>query len=278
MEKHNKKGREDLVRKYFITPPKKPGYFGNYLFMVIAAGIMAYPFLMPYSDPDTRKIVLVFGIVIFIITLARYFTKKNRYKAAYNKAEPKASDEQMDIWLNEGKEMILKTARERLDIDHDDISRDPLMIDGPPASEKYSMRPGKDKILRFKTHDIFLIFLTKHNIAIFQCIYNLEFDEILEDKTKEFPYKDITNLETETSTDTFYYQNDNKTKIEGIKSFSLFTSGSNKISINYFFIKNITDTDGYTFPPSDDENTIKAIRKRLKEYKDQISEGQQNNN
>lgn len=271
MEKNNKKERENLVRKYFIPTPRHPNYFWNYFWLLAAAGLIGFPFFYSHLAPNTQRYILFAGALILIIVLIQYSAKRSRYKLAYNLAEPKASDEQMDNWLDEGKAMILTTAKERLDIDADDISSHPLIIDGPASQT--SIKPGKDKILRFITHNILLFFLTEHNVSIFQCHFNLGLGEILEDKTKEFPYKDITNLETETSTDTFYYENETKTKIDGVKSFSLFTSGGNKISINYFFIKNITDSDGYRFPPADDENTIKAIRKRLKEYKDKFTGG-----
>jgi hypothetical protein len=165
-------------------------------------------------------------------------------------------------------EMVEKGARERLDIDIEDSRAHPLVIDGPAANT--SMGIGKDKILRFRHHNMILFFLTNHNVASFECVLDLGCGEILNDRTKEFPYKDITNLETETTNDTFTYMGEKKFNTNGIKEFKLYTSGANKMSANYIFSKGNGESE-YVLPPSTAENTIRAIRKRLKEYKDQIS-------
>ena len=263
-----KKEREKLVLKYFTITPKKPKYGGSYFWFIVGVGLILF-FLgnVELQREPVGMVMIVAGAIILLLTFLKFNGKKSSYKKAYNLAEPKATDEQMDEWLKEGRDMICKTAMERLDIDDEDSKSIPLTIDGPV--KQFTIKPGKDKILRFVKHDMLLLFLTDHNVSTFKCIYDLALGEILEDRTKEFPYKDITNLETETATDTFYYQNDTKTKIEGIKSFSLFTSGGNKITTNYFFIKNTgEDHEGYRFPPNDDENVIKAIRKKLKDYKE----------
>jgi hypothetical protein len=267
----SKTEREKLVKKYFLKTPLKPKYFWNIFWIFISIILILFGLQFSNREENLKTIAIGIGLALFLFALIGFFTKRNRYLTAYNIAEPKATDEQMDKWLEEGKEMVIKEAMQRLDIESDDTSSDPLIIDGPTNEARIA--PGKDNILRFKTHNILVFFLTEHNVSTFQCYLDLAFGEILEDRTKEFPYKDITNLETVTSNDTFYYKGKEKTKIDGLKSFSLFTSGGNKISINYSFIKDTKGSSDYSFPPSDDENTIKSIRKRLKEYKDRSSGG-----
>jgi hypothetical protein len=260
-----KNERIDLVKKYFIKTPERPNYLWDQIRM-IAGGVFL---LYGLATRDTIGIVAgIIGFLLLLVGFSKYGNKKSAYNKAYNEAEPKASDEQMDQWLNEGQETVEQQARERLDIDADDTKAIPLVFDGPAA--KTWIAPGNDKILRFRHHNIIIFFLTDYNIATFQCILDLGSGEILEDKTKEFPYKDITNLETETTNDTFYYINDEKSNVVGIQIFNLYTSGGNKMSANYFFNKGTGDI-GYKFPPSTAENTIRAIRKKLKEYKDRSS-------
>jgi hypothetical protein len=208
-------------------------------------------------------------LILILIGIFRYGSKRSHYNDLYNKAEPKYSDGEMDNLLAAGMQQVLLEARERLDIDSDDTRSEPLIIDGPEANT--ILGHGKDKILRFRHHNILVFFLTDHNIASFQCTLDLGCSEILRDKTKEFPYKDITNLETETNNDFFHYSDNKKLNVAGIKKLSLYTSGGNATSINYIFSKDAADPDGYKLPPSDAENTIKAIRKKLKEYKDKFS-------
>jgi len=274
----NKTEREDLVKKYFLRTPSKPNYFWNFLWITISIILIIIGVMMLQAsngrNSDQFLIIVVAGLVFFIISFFSFLAKRNRYRRAYNMTEPKATDEQMDHWLDEGREMILKTAMKRLDVEDDDISNIPLVIDGP--DEKTSVRPGKDKILRFRIHDMLLFFLTEHNVSTFQCFYDLGSNEILEDGTKEFPYKDITSLETETvKSDDPFYKFEKRKKIDELKSLSLYTSGGNCISIYYFDPEVSHNTEDYRLPPSDAEKTIKAIRKRLKEYKDKFSSGLQ---
>ncbi len=252
--------RIELVAKYFIPTPEKPNYLLEKI-LAIGGGILIL------ISNITSGLWAILGLIALGIGAYRFFKIKSEYDAAYKKAEPKATDEQMDKWLNEGLSMVMKQARERLDIDEEDSSANPLIIDGPAAQTHIGK--GKDKVVRFNRHNIIIFFLTEHNVATFQCILNLGVGEILNDKTKEFPYKDITNLETETTTDTFYYVNDIKSSVTGIQAFNLYTSGTNKMSANYLFQKGTSED--YIIPPSTAESTIKAIRKRLKEYKDRFN-------
>ncbi|HYC27672.1 MAG TPA: hypothetical protein VEB42_02635, partial [Chitinophagaceae bacterium] len=93
---------------------------------------------------------------------------------------------------------------------------------------------------------------------------------IVEQDTREFPYKDITNLETITRNTSIEFASEKISAIKGKQEFSLYTSGNNKISVYYLFSKSSTSVDDYIIPPSDAESTIKAVRKKLKEYKDRI--------
>jgi hypothetical protein len=259
--------RPELVLKFFIKTPKTPRYTSYY----IGIGVFLLGLLVSTTQRGIPAAFLTLGCFIgLIIVLRNWYVRHRDYTAAYKKAEPKATDQQMDDWLRQGTDDVIKAARKRLDIDEDDISAVPMIIDGP-TNDSY-IAPGTDRVLRFKRHNMLLIFLTDHNVATFQCIYDLGPGEIFEDKTKEFPYKDITNLETHTSNHMFYYLNDQKVAIKGAQTLNIYTSGGNVISVNYIYEKKTTeDPDDYIYPVSTGETTIRAIRKRLKEYKDRFS-------
>ena len=263
----NKTKRNELVGKYFVKTPDKPSYTGYII------GIALFAILMIGGFPQRGGAAVVMrlaGFIGLVIVLKNLYTRNRVYTRAYNKAVPKATDDQMDTWFEEGKKMVIEEARKRLDIDAGDDRAYPQMIDGP-AGGSY-IGSGADRKLRFSLHNILLIFLTDHHVATFQCTLDLGLGEILHDKTKEFPYKDITNLETQTANEQFHYRNDEKIALKGLQTLSLYTSGGNVISVNYMFSKNTgTDKDDYIYPNSDAEDTIRAIRKKLKDYKDKVS-------
>ncbi|HZE83428.1 MAG TPA: hypothetical protein VE035_03925 [Puia sp.] len=264
MEKNNVR-REELVKKYFIKTPEKPKYLGNQVLMGLGAILLVYGLT---NRGVGGFITDIAGLALLLKGFLNFSKKKSRYEEKFAAAEPKASDQQMDQWLKEYRDNIVKEARARLDIDEEDTSANPWMIDGPAKDTKWGK--GIDKVLRFGQHDILLFFLTQHHVATFQCILDLATGLTLLDQTKEFPYKDITNLEIATQNNEVTYIYGKKVDVYGKQTFSLFTSGANRISVNYFFEKSTDSSRDYILPPSDADNTIRAVRKRLKEYKDRF--------
>jgi len=266
MKKKNKHAKEqqiEKVNKHFVKTPKKPSYVFAIILILLGAGALIFGVNNGRSEIGDGSSVV--GLVLVLVGFLIFISKWSTYKSLYKKAEPKYSDDEMDRLLKEGKEQVISNARERLDIDIED-TRSALIIDGPENNTV--MGYGEDKMLRFRYHNILVLFLTDHNIASYHCTLDLGCSEILQDKTKEFPYKDITNLETETTNDVFYYSDKKKLNVEGIKKFSIHTSGGNASSVNYIFSDDATDKDGKKLPPSDIDKTMNAIRKKLKEYND----------
>jgi hypothetical protein len=258
------KKRIELVSKYFIESPKKPNYIGYY----IAIALFAVLLLAGRASRAGGILFILVGVVGFLIAVIKLYNRWSAYRKAFNRAEPKATDRQMDDWLREGKKMVEAEAKRRLDIDNSDVKAGPLWMEGP-ATGSY-MAAGSDRVLRYKQHNILILFLTDHQVATFQCILDLGPGEILGDRTKEFPYKDITNLETSTSKESFYYYKKEKV-VEGVQTFGLYTSGANDIQLNFFYSKTDRPANAdYIYPASDADNTIKAIRKRLAEYKNRF--------
>ena len=260
------KKRNEKVLKFFVKTPDKPNFTIYYIFIAVFLVL----FISGFAQPRGAGVLQgALGLIGLLISLSKLYGRNRDYQKAYALAEPKAMDNEMDHWLAEGIAEVIEEARRRLDIDPTDDKAEPRMIDGPDDSSYIG--PGTDKILRFNRHNILLIFLTRHNVATFKCILDLGWGEILQDKTKEFPYRDITNLETETSSKTFFYRNEKKMAIRGIQQFSLHTSGGNNISVNYIYSKKSDGNFDFEFPSSNADDTIKAIRKQLKEYTDKFN-------
>ncbi|KAA5532485.1 hypothetical protein F0919_17015 [Taibaiella lutea] len=237
--------RRELVNKYFIETPERPGS-GIWIALIT---VFIVPVIKGYLQASlSGGFLIIIGLTGIYIVIQQLRKIIKRYRAACNRGEPKATDKEMDDWLDIGCSEIVEEAKRRLGIENDDIIASPLMLDRPGA--KSSVTSGNDGKLRFSHHDIFLLFLTTHKIAIYICAFDLEIGEILEDSTTEFALKDVTNLETRKVT-----MNAGISKVKGLQTLSLYTSGSNAISVDYLY-------------PQDAENTIKAIRKLLQEYKD----------
>jgi predicted peroxiredoxin len=261
MTSYTKQERRIRVLKYFIETPEKPDN------KILAALMIAFLLLITKGLMQfdvVGALFILIGLAGLYIVLKRLYKNMKQYRKSFRLAEPKATDQEMDNWRNAGYRMVFDEAKRRLGIEEEDMTAESLKIAGP--GNRSQIAPGKDRVLRFNHHNILLLFLTEHNIAAYGCILDLGSGEILEDSTKEFPFRDITNLETYMATGTFiYHSGSEKTQIKGVQTLSIYTSGNNFISVNYFFSRDVEED--YLMPPSDAENTIKAIRKRLTEYK-----------
>lgn len=261
MTTYSRKERKERVLKYFMATPSKPK---NVFWGIILVGLVVLIIKGYLQDDATGIAFIIVGLLGLYAALKKFITITRKYWFEFKRSEPKATDKEMDGWLSDCYRIVLEEAKRRLGIDEEDISADPFWIDGPGAAS--SIAPGRDLVLRFNQHNILLLFLTDHNIATYKCIFDLGLGEILSDSTQEFPYRDITNLETKTAADTFYYyKGAEKTMVRGIQTLSLHTSGGNLTSANFFFRRDV-DED-YKMPPSNADLTIKAIRQKLMEYK-----------
>ena len=93
----------------------------------------------------------------------------------------------------------------------------------------------------------------------------MEYGQIITDNTQEFPYREITNLGTQTVKEEIKLFGDVVTSERGLQEFTLATSGANVIKVAYAFARN-TDSQGELLKIGE-ERTISAIRKKLQDYK-----------
>jgi len=204
------------------------------------------------------------------------------------------SDEQMDRWVKEDIPRIKEIALEALDLEHEDLDNlriYPIISNaeqyardlGIPIRFKDGKQDGKRRRTYYK---VVIVFLTSYNVALYECIVSMKLGEPVASHTKEFPYKEITNLETK------YRIKENVKSSDGmgsgvIKTFLISTSGSNNIEVDYFFFEKKSDL--YSTEQDYDEflakqekklrgkaeeasNIIRAIRVKLREYKKENQE------
>ncbi|HEY9826563.1 MAG TPA: hypothetical protein V6D19_14055 [Stenomitos sp.] len=188
-----------------------------------------------------------------------------KYKKDYELAEPKPSDDQMDKWMNSDIEKIVEEALRRLDLEHEDYRSKPLLIGGPASLKETMYARGRDGKTRYSHFNILVVFLTDYHVAAYQSINSMEYGQILTDNTQEFPYKEITNLGTQTVKQEIKLVGDALAAESGFMEFSLATSGANVIRVAYAFARS-ADSQGELLKIGE-EQTIAAIRKKLQDYK-----------
>ena len=276
--------RSEAVRKYFIqtpTKPVEPDYSANQKRMGIGGGLLFLGLILLASGQGILVLSGIasgyFGFKFLKSGLSEYFKLKkeyeencSRYEKDYKEAEPKPSDEQMDRWMDAAIAFLKKESLRKLDIEEGDYSANPLVIGGPAedlSETKYAS--GKDGKVRYSHLNVLIVYLTDHNILTYQCTHTLIQDQTLSDTTQEFPYKEITNLQVSNINKEIYLVNGKKDSISGIQEFALYTSGANVIKVAFSFSQSVNREDQLVKIGS--EETIKAIRKKLEEYKKKYS-------
>lgn len=191
------------------------------------------------------------------------------------------SDAQMRKWVEEDKSRIKKEALSTLDIDDSsDIENKRIRpIIGNARKEARALnlpikfKRGGDGVLRGSYYKAVILCLTDYHVASYECIVDMKTGKPINSTTKEFPYKEVTNLETKTTNlETKPYSVDSELGKIGFrvkKTFTIATSGSDSIEVDYSFTTENQDSSS-TEPTGNEREaveTIRAIRSMLREYK-----------
>jgi hypothetical protein len=271
--------RSEAVRKYFAKTPVKPDdpdYSSNQTKMRIGGVLLFLTLILFFSGNGLNIFSGVisgyFGFKVLADGFSAYSKQKKeheeackKYEEDYEATEPKPSDEQIDEWINSDIDKIIDEALRRLDLEHEDYKAEPLRIGGPAILNETMYARGRDGNIRCSHLNILVIFLTDYHVAAYQATNSIEFGQILTDNTQEFPYKEITNLGTQTVKQEIRLVDDVIASESGLKEFTLATSGANVIRVPYAFARS-TDSQG-ELPKIGGESTITAIRKKLQDYK-----------
>jgi hypothetical protein len=271
--------RSEAVRKYFTSTPNKPEkpddssdqnstFFGGAMLVIALLMLISgqgYLIFLGVFLGFFGLMILKNGLVDSSEKKQRYERELEQYEKDYAQAEPKPSDEQIDEWMDSDIASIIEESLRKLDLEDGDYNAKPLYIGGPANLDKTRYAIGEDGKIRYSHFNVLIIYLTDHNILIYQSVNTLIHGHILGDSTQEFPYKEITNLQIKTVNKNISFVNGNKDFVDGIQQFALYTSGANVIKVMYSFSHD-TDQQGELVTIGS-EQTIKAVRKKLEEYK-----------
>lgn len=186
--------RQASVRRYFTPPPAFP----NIIRPTIVAAIGLVLMLVGLAGSAFIVVIGVIAVVGAAIKAAPHIVRYNRMRAL---AEPKPSDHQMDEWLLEAIDPIIKRGFQRLDITRDELvnpAAEPLWVVGFPdtPTDRVRLARGKDGQVRASRYDILVVYLTKWRLSTYQCVLDMETGAFVTDQSHEFHYRDIVSVAT----------------------------------------------------------------------------------
>ncbi|MDX1905492.1 MAG: hypothetical protein SF053_00550 [Bacteroidia bacterium] len=197
-------------------------------------------------------------------------------------------DEQVDNWIQEDLNQLWVRALIKTHLDESATVRNPVMIIGPrlinTGGAPFGVRKGKDNYIRYMPIGATIINFTQHQLVIYQCALDLTTSNPLAESTHEFFYRDIVSLETitESRTETSYsfteqllaeiplLKNLAQGKVEQYNSaetFILTTSGGTNVKVALSEKILVESVGGGTIPTHVSEQSIRAVRKMLREKK-----------
>ena len=259
--------RSIKVKKYFTKTPNKPSHTVNWVIMSLGLFIFISPFFS--DDPGCYGFCFGFGVLILIAGGLKYRSDERMYKRAYDDAEPKPSDQQLDEWLEEAKQEIISGAMDKLHLTPEQAlnTNDPLVVIGPSASAKFKV--GEDGVIRFSSYKIVVIYLSQYHLGAYTCNLRMDSGEVSSEQTQEYHYADIVSVSTLTSNSIFKVitMDGREHDIKGQQQFSLSVVNGESITVTVAFpeLENIF-SKGRLLPTGADK-AINTIRKMWLEQK-----------
>jgi len=166
-----------------------------------------YNYLYPASVLIVALIMFLPGISIvpFIaiaIAIGLYLYMSNKIK----KYENLLSDTQMDNWLDEDIQAIIKDRPfDKLGISKDDLVSESMLVVGPIYwyvngfdQNDILAKGGKDGFNRFSVWTVQLFMFTENYLCSYKCDYNWLKNTYINESTNEFFYKDVVSVKTDT--------------------------------------------------------------------------------
>ncbi|MEZ4773717.1 MAG: hypothetical protein R3D00_11090 [Bacteroidia bacterium] len=215
---------------------------------------------------------------------------KNYFSKSFMASRP--SDEQYDSWVNEDLNQLWDRAMIKTNLDRSDCIRQPVMITGPRlfniGGAHVGVRKGKDDFIRFIPIGVTIINFTAHQLVIYQCAFDPTTSNSLAESTHEYFYQDIVSLETitESRTEKSYTFSEQvlleipllkglaQGKVEqynDAETFILTTSGGTNIRVALSERILAESVGGGSIPTHLSEQSIRAVRKMLREKKSNYS-------
>ncbi len=195
--------RTGLMQTYFVVHKAEYPSFSNII--RISFGLALFGVFIMFSFNNTILAGLAFilvGLTLFGLWIKPYFRDLRLYNA-------RPSEEQMNNWLIEDLNTVIKeTAINKLRLNIGTLELKNFLIvpypvywQEPGLDESVILkRPSENGTISYSVWNVQVIALTKNYISYFTCTYDWLNNTIINERTNEFFYDDISSVKNDMET------------------------------------------------------------------------------
>jgi hypothetical protein len=177
--------RAKRVRNYFKTPPRPVREYVKAAIGFIVTVVFAHYVILVLVG----LVILAWGVVGLLKYVGRVF-----------KGRPKATDTEMDEWLNSEIPNIIRIGAQQLNVHptelSDTLDNSALVFVGLPEMDGVRVKRGRDRKLRYSDYDVLVVYLSNWRLPVFQIIYDMEHGARMGENTKEYNLNQVDGVET----------------------------------------------------------------------------------
>jgi len=193
----NDQERNSIIKNYFFNKKPKPLSVNIIIYILLALISVGVILMLLYQSLSIMIASLVFATIILYRTLIYpYFYKKRIYNT-------RVSDDKINQWLIEDLTLkIKKRAIEYLKLEYEELTPKQFIIIPYPvfkSSQKIEDKKlhriyCKEGYYNYSFWNVQIIVLSKNHLSYYFCSYNWLDEEILNEKSNEYFYEDITTV------------------------------------------------------------------------------------
>ncbi len=193
--------RVELVNKYFIPTPPDP--VSEYVKLGIGGGLLLIGLVVGCGVGGASGACLgvlpgLIGVGLLISGIIGYLNYRGKLAAA----TPKATDAQMEAWLVEAVQPIVKAGYTRLNVHPTELGSGSraqyLVFRGIPdfGEVPYASARGRDRVMRFSAYKFVMVYLSDWRLPVYECILDVATGTTFVDSTKEYALNQVDGMET----------------------------------------------------------------------------------
>jgi hypothetical protein len=189
----------------------------------------------------------------------------------YSYGQGKATDQEMDQFLNEDLIALGKHGLNKVGVDATELVGEPVQVTGFPRSlsgAEFHYKKGKDNIIRFTPTQATLIFFTQNQLVAYSCAYDSTTGKPLNESTEEYFYRDVVAVSTKTTSVNLNLGKElGSVQATAAEEFTLTTSGGTSISVVLKDASLVQKMGGGDLPTTRAENAVQNVRRMLRDKK-----------
>ncbi len=268
--------RETALRTYFAASAEKPRVTRGTGLVVAAALLLLVSLSMLTSSGRMSGGCAMFfaapGILLGLWGGGRLWQARSSRRRRLREAAEGPGAEEVQAWLDHGLDRVMDRSLRALGLSEEELVSDLLTIVAPVFWSTQGIRhgdllfrTGSDGRARFGVYGVAVIALTDRHLGVFSCEYNFVRDDIRNEKTCEYHYRDIVSVSTgETSSSLLLPSGE---KLATVQEFRVSVPNGEaiRITVDAPEIRRMTGADA--LPSSGAEKAVRAIRAMLRQKK-----------